>query len=267
MANKGLKISAIILGVIAVTGLLLVTTNEDIREDIEVRKEQKAYDRIINSEDTYKMQQYLDKYPYAPGAHRRRVQSKLDTIKRERLAAEEEKDYQAALYRDTESAWSDFLDKHSDGKYSNEARQRLKWYTNRLSNGAQPYARWYGNNRSCDEWGCSQINVTAPTSSDVVVLIKKNNANGKTVRHAYIRYGATYAFEIPNGTYQVFFYYGSGWNPEKPMSGGIKGGFIKNEVFSKDDPQYLNNNVLSYVLQLQQNGNFSTKRSSESEMF
>ena len=39
------------------------------------------------------------------------------------------------------------------------------------------------------------------------------------------------------------------------------------EIFSKDNPQYLDGQILTYELILQQNGNFSTKPSSESEMF
>ena len=68
-------------------------------------------------------------------------------------------------------------------------------------------------------------------------------------------------------TYQTFFYYGRGWNPNKVMKGGIKGGFIENEIFSKDNPQKIYSGVLSYILQLQQNGNFQTKGSNENEIF
>ena len=50
------------------------------------------------------------------------------------------------------------------------------------------------------------------------------------------------------------------------MKGGrMKGGFITNESFGKDIPQYLNNNSLSYELILQPNGNFSTRPSNSEE--
>jgi hypothetical protein len=50
------------------------------------------------------------------------------------------------------------------------------------------------------------------------------------------------------------------------MKGGkLKGGFIINENFGKDDPQYLNHNVLTYELILQENGNFSTRPSNPEE--
>lgn len=143
-----------------------------------------------------------------------------------------------------------------------------KYYNNRLQNGATPYAYLYGINRKCNEWGCSSIKVTTSSASDVMVLIKKNDI---VVKHAYIRAGFSYNFEMPNGTYQPFFYYGKGWNPNKIMNesekGLIKGGFISDEHFSKDFPQALNNNILEYELILQKSGNFSEKPSSPEEVF
>jgi hypothetical protein len=137
-----------------------------------------------------------------------------------------------------------------------------KYISNALHTGATPYSLYYGGNSSCNSNGCSQIKVKT-SNSDVIVTIKKN---GSVVRHAYINSGSSYTFSFPNGTYQTFFYYGKGWNPEKEMKGGkIKGGFIANEDFGKDNPQTLSNNILEYQLILQQNGNFSTKPSNPEE--
>lgn len=141
-----------------------------------------------------------------------------------------------------------------------------KYINNSLRTGSTPYAYCYGGNKSCSEYGCSEIKVKTPYNSDVLVTIKRND---KVVRHAYIKGGSSYTFEVPNGTYQPFFYYGKGWNPEKVMKqttcGALKGGFISNETFGKDSPQSLSNNILEYELILQQNGNFSTKPSSANE--
>jgi hypothetical protein len=138
-----------------------------------------------------------------------------------------------------------------------------KYIENALQTGEMPYYDFYGGNPSCDEYGCSQITVRTPSNSDVLVTIKQN---GEVVRHAYIQANDSYSFSFPNGTYQPFFYYGLGWNPEKEMKetpqGILKGGFIENESFGKDDPQYLENQILEYELILQQNGNFSTIPSS-----
>ena len=139
---------------------------------------------------------------------------------------------------------------------------------NYLRTGATPYAYCYGKNVVCSSYGCSQIKVKTPYNSDVLVTIKKS---GVVVKHAYIQKGHSYTFSFPNGTYQVFFYYGSDWNPNKLMKrsvcGGIKGGFNKNESFGKDYKQTLSNQVLSYELILQSNGNFSTKPSNSNEAF
>ncbi|WP_458625982.1 hypothetical protein [Winogradskyella sp. PC D3.3] len=142
------------------------------------------------------------------------------------------------------------------------------YINNSLRTGATPYAYCFGSNSSCSNWGCAGISVKTPYNSDVMVTIKKD---GKVYRHAYVQAGRTHEFEFPNGTYQAFFYYGKGWNPNKFMKevdcGVLKGGFVANELFSKDKPQRLDNAVLSYELILQEDGNFSTKPSNSDEAF
>ena len=133
---------------------------------------------------------------------------------------------------------------------------------NSLETGATPYEEAYGANYVCHRSQCSGIKVTAPRESDIVVIIKKDNSAGKVVQHGYIKAGDTYQFDVPDGTYQTFFYYGKGWNPNKPMKDGVRGGFVTDELFSKDDkPKKVYSAVLSYVLQLQKSGNFQTKGS------
>lgn len=143
-----------------------------------------------------------------------------------------------------------------------------QYINNSLMTGATPYSHLYGNNTPCTGYGCSEISVKTSSNSDVLVTIK---SNGSVVRHAYIRAGDSYAFQMPNGTYQAFFYYGKGWNPEKIMKQtigeAIKGGFVANETFGKDGPQMLNNSVLTYQLILQRNGNFKTQASNAAEAF
>lgn len=143
-----------------------------------------------------------------------------------------------------------------------------KYIDNSLKSGATPYTYCFGGNKTCSEYGCSQIKVRTPSNSDVIVTIKRND---KVFRHAYINAGNQYTFEFPNGTYQAFFYYGKGWNPNKEMKetdcGILKGGFVADEQFSKDSPQSLNNTVLEYELILQKQGNFSTQPSKLDEAF
>ena len=141
------------------------------------------------------------------------------------------------------------------------------YLNNSLSTGTMPYTHFFGKNYKCPYDQCSGIRVTAPGESDIVVIIKRNNQNGTVVAHGYIKAGGTFQFDIPDGTYQTFFYYGEGWNPNKEMGNGVKGGFVKDEIFSKDNPQEIYSGILTYVLQLQRDGNFQTRSSSRGEMF
>lgn len=156
---------------------------------------------------------------------------------------------------------------HAENVEEELLEEDKQYLNNSLRTGATPYTKYYGENYKCPYYQCSGINVTAPRESDIVVIIKRNNKDGKVIQHGYIRAGESFQFDIPDGTFQTFFYYGEGWNPNKEMANGIKGGFVKDEIFSKDEPQYISSAVLSYVLQLQHNGNFQTKGSNKREMF
>ena len=151
----------------------------------------------------------------------------------------------------TESNYTSQESSSDSQEYSvaDELSEEDKQYENNsLSTGAAPYTACYGRNYKCPYEQCSGIKVTAPGESD-------------------IKAGATLFLPVPDGTYQTFFYYGTGWNPNKQMSCGIKGGFVKDEIFSKDNPQDIYSGILTYVLQLQRDGNFHTKSSNRSEMF
>ena len=130
-----------------------------------------------------------------------------------------------------------------------------------MRTGATPYSS--SGVSAADE---SQICVSTSANSncDVVVIIKRG---GNIVRNAYIKAGGSYTFYIPNGTYQVFFYGGKGWNPNKVMPNGMNGGFVANESYSKDSPVSLEYQGLTYELIPQPNGNFSTQQSSANEIF
>lgn len=151
--------------------------------------------------------------------------------------------------------------------YADLSEEDEQYLDNSLPTGTQPYKDFYGSSYECHRNQCSAIEVTAPINSDIVVIIKRNNDNGEVISHAYIEAGDKYTFDLPNGVFQPFFYYGEGWNPEKEMGNGVTGGFVHDESFSKDTPQRIEDCVLSYVLQLRKDGNFQTKSSNRSEMF
>lgn len=177
---------------------------------------------------------------------------KAETLRLEQASIEQEKQAEAErIAREAEL-----------GKERKEQEIYDLYISNTLRTGSTPYSKYYGGNSSCSDYGCSEIKVST-SNSDVLVTIKKND---KVVNHAFIQAGDMYTFSFPNGTYQAFFYYGKGWNPEKEMKGGeIKGGFVADENFGKDDPQSLSNNQLVYELILQPNGNFSTRPSNPEE--
>lgn len=132
-----------------------------------------------------------------------------------------------------------------------------------------PYSSCYGSSNYCSDWSCSKIKVITGGSGDVLVTIK--NSYGKVVRHAYIKGGNSFTFNVPDGSYQVFFYSGTGWNPNKQMPSSscsyLKGGFVSNESVTKDNYINLYSQIMTYELILQQQGNFSTKPSSKNEAF
>ena len=200
-----------------------------------------------------------------------------------------------SIHRDDISGYESFISKYPSSSHVQDARERInaaierkreaeeqarisaerdrlenQYGNNSLANGAQPYSKWYGNNLYFDDYTPhSEIRVKAPYNSDVIVIVRYNNQNGNVAGHRYIKAGNTVTiYLINNRTYQTFFYYGKGWYPNKDMNGQVKGGFIKNELFSKDgNSVVLENEILTYELVFQENGNFQTKSSSEEEMF
>ena len=54
---------------------------------------------------------------------------------------------------------------------------------------------------------------------------------------------------------------------KQTVCGNLYGGFIANEQVEKDNYQHLYNQVLTYTLIQQINGNFNTKPSSKNEAF
>lgn len=195
-------------------------------------------------------------------------QQKIE-LEEKRKADEAERTYKLEQERTLEAKRKELERIEKEKKLEKERQEKAlyaKFINNSLKTGATPYSYCYGRNSTCSDWGCSQIQVRTPNNSDVLVTIKKGE---KVVKHAFIKSGSSYTFELPNGTYQPFFYYGKGWNPEKIMKksncGTLKGGFVANEVFGKDFPQTLSNNILQYELIIQVGGNFSTKPSNAEE--
>lgn len=139
--------------------------------------------------------------------------------------------------------------------------------------GATPWDNCFGINASCKTYpkdgylvGCSKIKVETSNFSPVMAIVKRY---GSVLKHAYISAGSSYSFEVPDGTYQVFFYYGKNWDRNKKMNSDecsrAYGGFTKNESVSKDNPITLNSQIMTYTLTQVNYGNFNPKSSNLEE--
>lgn len=167
------------------------------------------------------------------------------------------------------------LREEAERRQREEEEQREQLYSaygsNSLYNGSQPYKSFYGkNHRYSSGEPHAEVRVKAAHDSDVIVIIRYDNQNGQVAGHTYVRAGQTATIQLPGGhRYQTFFYYGRGWYPDKPMKNGVKGGFLEDEIYSKDGSPALlqDNEVLSFELIPVQNGNFSTSQSNEGEIF
>ena len=170
--------------------------------------------------------------------------------------------YTIEKYNDDLSSLKDYVNETYASYYS----------TNSLYTGATPYSYCYGKTPYCsppNEYAeCSYIDIKASSNSDVVVIVKKNN---RVYSHAYIKAGGYYKFKVGNGSFQTFFYYGKGWNPNKYIKNGscgkITGGFVSNESLDKSDVIRLNNSSMSFTLYAVENGNFKPKASNKNEAF
>lgn len=132
--------------------------------------------------------------------------------------------------------------------------------------GETPWYTCYGKNASCEDYGCSAIEVKTSKTSPVVAIVKKY---GKVIKHAYISANQKYTFELPDGTYQVFFYSGEHWNKNKALNTNechvVFGRFTSNESVQKDNPITLSGQIMTYTLTEVSYGNFSPKSSNLKE--
>lgn len=222
------------------------------------------YERIDRSDvDGYEA--FVREYPSS--IHVSDAQERIQVAKKEiRLREEAERRQREEEERIREEA---------ERRQREEEEQREQLYntygSNSLYNGSQPYKSFYGkNHRYSSGEPHAEVRVKAAYDSDVIVIIRYDNQNGRVAGHTYVRAGQTATIQLPGGhRYQTFFYYGRGWYPDKPMKNGIKGGFLEDEIYSKDGSPALlqDDEVLSFELIPVQNGNFSTSQSNEGEIF
>lgn len=159
------------------------------------------------------------------------------------------------------------IDNQTDEYYQ---EPEMDWSQNHLSTGERPYSDYYGRPLS----GGNEFRFNTASGCDYVILIKKSS-NGRYVDHKYVRGGENITITVPDGTYDVFFYSGNGWNPNKAV-GSCTGGFETNESYQKDGPvtvtttirgDYYYNQTCDYTLYPVQNGNLHLESSNANEIF
>lgn len=139
--------------------------------------------------------------------------------------------------------------------------------------GNTPWENCFGKNAECKLYvkdgyyvGCSKIEVNSSSNSAVIVIVKRNQ---KILKHVYISANSSHTIEVPDGTYQVFFYYGKNWDTYKKMNSeecsSVYGGFNSDEYVGKDNPISLKGQIMTYTLKPVSYGNFSQKPSSLNE--
>jgi len=140
---------------------------------------------------------------------------------------------------------------------------------NSLRTGTMPYSSCFGSKNYCDDWSSSSVKIING-GQDVIASIK--TSSGKVIRHAYINGSGTFTFKIPDGTYSVHFYSGSGWNPDKVLTtssrcGTLRGAFVSDVTVTKDASVTLYSQSMEYTLTQVINGNFSPSSSSVRDAF
>lgn len=124
-----------------------------------------------------------------------------------------------------------------------------QYINNSLTTGSKPYSSYFGRAKTGDNY----IDIKTTAGSDYIVIVKRHS-NDRYINHVYIRGGEKTRMYVPNGTFDIYFYSGKGWNPEKTV-GNLTGGFVSSESMQKDDPQKIVSAYLEYTLYPVANGN------------
>ena len=88
--------------------------------------------------------------------------------------------------------------------------------------------------------------------------------SSEVVNHVYIRGGDTGRLYLPDGTYNIYFYGGKGWNPYME-NGNVTGGFVSGGHIQKDGPVELYNQYGEYTLYPVRDGNLQLQGATTGE--
>lgn len=143
---------------------------------------------------------------------------------------------------------------------ANEYDEDMEYIDNRLSTGSKPYS-YMGRAKTGDNY----MSFETSGSHDFVVIVR-DATNDKYMNHVYIRGGSNAKLYLPDGIFNVYFYSGKGWNPNK-IKGNFRGAFVKSESLQKDEAISLYSAYIEYTLYPVQNGNLHLDSADDEEAF
>ncbi len=150
---------------------------------------------------------------------------------------------------------------YRDSIYQQQQLERERYRHNRLENGAKPYRAYYGKDRT----GYNYMDFNTEKGYDYVVIVKRSS-DMRVMNHVYIRGGRMCRLYLPDGTFNVYFYSGTGWNPNIKIK-RVKGGFMESPSNQKDEGIRLYDSYVTYTLYRVPNGNLHLQQSSVDETF
>ena len=154
---------------------------------------------------------------------------------------------------------TEYVSSHTNDESDTGDNDYETYIDNQLKTGTKPYTEYYRSRT-----GSNYLDFK--TSGNDYVIIVKDYESSDVVNHIYIRAGDTGRLYLPNGTYNIYFYGGKGWNPDME-NGNVKGGFVSGGTIQKDGPVVLYNQYGEYTLYPVQNGNLQLQRASKGEAF
>lgn len=191
-----------------------------------------------------------ESYEPSQSAADRSAEAAADYKSPEELLAEAE----AAAARHRDSLCRDSI-------YRQQQLEKERYKDNRLENGAKPYRAYYGKDRT----GYNYMDFNTEKGYDYVVIVKRSS-DMRVMNHVYIRGGRMCRLYLPDGTFNVYFYSGTGWNPNIKIK-GVKGGFMESACNQKDEGIRLYDSYVTYTLYRVPNGNLHLQQSSVDETF
>jgi len=149
----------------------------------------------------------------------------------------------------------------ADAESTEDTNEEYK--NNSLKTGSKPYASSFGKAQTGTNY--FYFKTSESDDKDFVIIVRRSRDN-RYVNHTYIKGGETAQINVPDGTYNVYFYSGKGWNPNKVIGERV-GGFVDDETLQKDGPVKLFSAYMEYTLFPVFYGNLRLENASKKEAF